>query len=73
MSEQTPKTTKKTNRAKWDNVQKLGFWGLIIVSIAFWGGVYLGGAAVTQGIADKEAAKTQAVEEYKASQVAPVK
>lgn len=61
------KTTK--NVKKWDNVQKIGFWGLIIVSIAFWSGVYIGNIGATTAQKELEQAKTSAIEEYKATQV----
>lgn len=66
MAEKT-KTTKTTKKApKWDNIQKIGFWGLIIVQIAFWGGVYLGNTAAHNSFNEKEAIKASAVEAYKA-------
>ena len=61
--------TTKTNKAKsqkWDNIQKIGFWGLILVNLAFWTGVYLGNVSAHNGIKELEEAKTSAVEEYKA-------
>lgn len=66
----TPKTKKATNKAaKWDTTQRLGFWLLLVITVFFWGGVAIGNTAAQQAIADKEAAKVQAIEEYKASQV----
>lgn len=61
------KTTTKKNTAKWDALQKIGFWGLIIVSIAFWGGVYIGSSAAYNDINEVKAAQAQAVEEYKST------
>lgn len=61
---QTPKT--KKNSQKWDSAQKIGFWGLILVNLAFWTGVYLGNVSAHNGIKELEQAKTSAVEEYKA-------
>lgn len=60
------KKNNKINKAKWDNVQKIGFWGLIVVSIAFWSGVYIGNYSANTTKNQLETAKVQAVEAYKA-------
>lgn len=59
-------TKKKSNSGKWDATQRLGFWFLLTAVTMFWSGVYLGGASAHNSITDREAAKTQAVEAYKA-------
>lgn len=62
------KTTKSKNKSnKFDNLQRIGFWGLIIVSLAFWTGVYLGNTAAQTKVAEQEQIKTEAIEDYKAS------
>lgn len=62
---------KKANKKNdWDKVQKIGFWSLIIVSVAFWGGVYAGFTSANETSKKIEITKAQAIEEYKASQAA---
>lgn len=68
MKEKTTTTTQKTNKSrKFDKIQKFGFWAIIIVSVAFWSGVYIGTQVTLNNINDKESAKIKAIEEYKAS------
>lgn len=69
MSKETKTTkTNKANKApKWDNLQKTGFWVLVVTLISFWSGVYLGNLAATTAQKELEQAKTSAVEEYKAT------
>ena len=58
------KTTKKVN---WTKAQILGFWSLVIILAAFWGGVTVGTQATLASQAREEQVKTQAIEAYKAS------
>ena len=57
------KTTKKVN---WSKAQILGFWSLVIILAAFWGGVTVGTQATLASQAREEQVKTQAIEAYKA-------
>lgn len=66
MSEQTTKKSTKSNTGKWDATQRLGFWFLITAITMFWSGMYLGGVSANNTVNDREAAKVQAVEDYKA-------
>lgn len=67
MSELTIKKPTKAISHKWNTVQKLGFWFLLTALSMFWSGVYLGSVSATNTINDRESAKVQAVEDYKAS------
>ena len=67
MSKEIKITKTKKPTQKWDNVQKIGFWGLILVNLAFWSGVYLGNVSAHNGIKELEEAKTSAIEDYKAT------
>lgn len=66
MSEPTPKKSTKSTAAKWNTAQRLGFWFLLTAVTMFWSGVYIGSVSTQTSINDRESAKTQAVEEYKA-------
>lgn len=66
MSEEIKKTTKKNGQGKWTKAQAIGLWVLVGSMILFWGGVAIGGSAMQNGIKEREALKTQAVESYKA-------
>lgn len=67
MSKEIKTTKTKKPTQKWDNIQKIGFWGLILVNLAFWTGVYLGNVSAHNGIKELEEAKHSAVENYKAT------
>lgn len=73
MSKEIKTTKTKKPTQKWDNIQKIGFWGLILVNLAFWAGVYLGNVSAHNGMKELEQAKTSAVEEYKANAEAILK
>lgn len=60
-------TRKNKNTKKWDKLQTKGFWLIIIISVSFWLGIYIGGTAAHNSIKEIEHAKTSAVEEYKAT------
>jgi len=64
-NEKTPNT--KKNKAAWNKAQIIGLWFIIITSVSFWSGVYLGQMQMTLSNNNVDAAKTQAVEDYKAT------
>lgn len=65
MPEPTKKTTKST-QGKWNTAQRLGFWFLLTAVTMFWSGVYIGSVSTQTSINERESAKVQAVEAYKA-------
>ena len=59
--------SKSSKKFNWTKAQLLGLYGIAIIALSFWSGVYLGQKALLNGQAQENAAKTQAVEEYKAT------
>lgn len=61
------KPSKVKKGAKWDAVQRIGFWAMIIIPAAFWFGVYCGNTAAVNAQNERDSIKTQAIQEYQAS------